>query len=64
MNGPPDDLRFEWVKATTAGEPDEWIRGWCNHLKPLRVRAYPTGESVTRLCPVYDAQPAVPDGPA
>lgn len=66
-DGPPDDDRFEWVDTSTMAEPDQWIRGRCNHMVPEPVDAYPTGELVAWLCPDCGGQfPAerwpVPEG--
>lgn len=49
MTGAPYDPRFEWVEVTTAGGPEEWIRGRCHHLTPLPMWAYATDELVARL---------------
>lgn len=59
----PDDLRFEWVNVGTWDNPDQWIRGACNHLTPVPVRS--GGELVAYLCPDCDQQLAAgADGPS
>lgn len=53
---PNEDPRWEWIDAGTLDDPDQWIKGACNHLTPLPIHAQPTGELVAHLCPDCDTQ--------
>jgi len=50
------DPRWEWIDVGTYNNPDQWIKGECNHLAPVPVRAEPTGELVAHLCPDCNTQ--------
>lgn len=53
---PELDPRWEWIHVPEMGNPDQWIKGECNHLTPEPVRAEPTGELVAHLCPDCNTQ--------
>ncbi|MFD7615746.1 hypothetical protein [Streptomyces sp. NPDC059802] len=50
------DPRWEWIDVGTYGNPDQWIKGECNHLTPDPVHAQPTDELVAHLCPDCNTQ--------
>jgi hypothetical protein len=50
------DPRWEWIHIPTLGNPNQWIKGECNHLTPVPVVAAITGETVAHLCPDCDTK--------
>lgn len=54
----PDDPRWEWINVGTVEDPDQWVRGRCNHLNTVPVQQAKTlgGAVVAHLCTDCDTQ--------